>query len=203
MAKFRLETTHRHYNDRNDHTSSDDHDESPQWSRKSFLPASVVNGDLAQRGVRQSPPRKRDLHRSRSRAHIVLIPQNYPNKMNPSPMLEDRNHQDLFHSNLFLLEKHLKSLIDKQKQEQDRNEIVNEWKLMALIMDRLLFWIFTALTLISSVLCLIIVPYLKNSGYIRALSKDLMFDFKASELLNNVIEQQLKNNSATLRTDPN
>ena len=109
-------------------------------------------------------------------------------------MTNNQSQNELFNSNLFLLEKHLKHLINKQKHDEERNEMINEWKLMALIMDRLLFWIFASLTIFSSVLCLVIIPYLKNSGYIPALSKDLMFDFKTNESLSKIIEEQLKNN---------
>ncbi|CAF1438036.1 unnamed protein product [Didymodactylos carnosus] len=86
-------------------------------------------------------------------------------------------HHHLFNSNMYLLEKHLKHLIVKQQNEEERNEIINEWKLMALIMDRLLFWLFTFLTLLSSVLSLIIIPCLKNSGYIPALTKELVHEY--------------------------
>jgi len=99
---------------------------------------------------------------------------------------------------MFLLERHLKHLIQKQKLEEDRNEIVNEWKLMAIIMDRLLFWLFTTFTLLSTILCLIIIPFLKNSGYIPALSKDLVNDFKSNENIANVIEQQLTTNATDI-----
>jgi hypothetical protein len=92
---------------------------------------------------------------------------------------------------MYLLEKHLKHLINKQKLEEDRNEIINEWKLMALIMDRLLFWLFAWLTILSTLLCLIIIPYLKNTGYIPALAKDLLLDLKS---VTNIIEEQIKTN---------
>ena len=95
---------------------------------------------------------------------------------------------------MFLLERHLKRLIDKQKLEEERNEIINEWKLMALIMDRLLFWLFTFFTVLSTVLCLVIIPFLKNAGYIPALSIDLVREYKSTETLLNTLEDQLRIN---------
>jgi len=92
---------------------------------------------------------------------------------------------------MYLLERHLKHLINKQKHEEDRNEIINEWKLMALIMDRLLFWLFASLTILSTVLCLIIIPCLKNAGYIPALAKDLRVELKS---VTDIIEEQMKLN---------
>lgn len=95
---------------------------------------------------------------------------------------------------MFLLERHLKHLIERQKHEEERNEVINEWKLMALIMDRLLFWLFTFFTVLSTVLCLMIIPFLKNAGYISALSKDLTHEFKTPESLANFFEEQLRTN---------
>lgn len=146
-------------------------------------------------------------HRSRSRhiPPIVLIPEQSSHSIStfpsPSSILTNSrsSHSHLFHSNMFLLEKHLKHLIEKQKLEEDRNEIINEWKLMAIIMDRLLFWLFTIFTVLSTVLCLIIIPLMKNSGYIPALSKELVNEFKAPESIASAIEEQLRTN----RTDTN
>ena len=95
---------------------------------------------------------------------------------------------------MFLLERHLKHLIEKQKNEEERNELINEWKLMALIMDRLLFWLFTFFTVLSTVLCLIIIPCLKNAGYIPALSKELLREYKTPESIAQIIEDELKRN---------
>jgi hypothetical protein len=92
---------------------------------------------------------------------------------------------------MYLLEKHLKHLINKQQHEEDRNEIISEWKLMALIMDRLLFWLFALLTILSTVLCLIIIPCLKNADYIPALARDLRIELKS---VTDIIEEQLKSN---------
>ena len=168
---------------------------------KEFLPSSpICNGD-----VRSIPPpsnkrsNNQHHHRSRSRVpQIVLIPQqSHPlSSSSQSPRnIHHHSQYEYFNSNMSLLEKHLKHLIDKQKREEDRNEIINEWKLMALIMDRLLFWLFASLTILSTLLCLIIIPFLKNAGYIPALSKDLIMDYKPTpEAARNVIEEQIKNN---------
>jgi hypothetical protein len=120
---------------------------------------------------------------------IVLIPQ----QSHSSSKIHSHyySHYELFNSNMYLLEKHLKHLINKQQHEEDRNEIISEWKLMALIMDRLLFWLFALLTILSTVLCLIIIPCLKNAGYIPALAKDLRVELKS---VTDIIEEQLKSN---------
>ena len=44
--------------------------------------------------------------------------------------------------------------------------IINEWKLVALIVDRVLFWVFTVLTVVSSIFLLVIIPVLKNMNFI-------------------------------------
>lgn len=166
---------------------------------REFLPkTSIGNGEIRQ--LRHSH-QSNHTNRSRHVQPIVLIPEQ-SHSVSPvsttTILANPCSHSQLFNSNMFLLERHLKHLIQKQKLEEDRNEIVNEWKLMAIIMDRLLFWLFTTFTLLSTILCLIIIPFLKNSGYIPALSKDLVNDFKSNENIANVIEQQLTTNATDI-----
>jgi hypothetical protein len=180
-------------------------DNADEETTKEFLPrSSIGNGDIRL----TSTPNKHNHHhhhhsRSRHAPPIVLIPQqSHPlsTSTSPPPLNNYRSHYHLFNSNMYLLEKHLKHLINKQKREEDRNEVINEWKLMALIMDRLLFWLFAFFTVLGSVLCLIIIPFLKNSGYIPALSKDLITDYKSTETVANIIEEQLRNNLTGIST---
>jgi nicotinic acetylcholine receptor len=49
-------------------------------------------------------------------------------------------------------------------------EIRNEWKLMALIVDRVLFWVFMVLTGVSSILLLVVIPLLKNMNLLHVRS---------------------------------
>lgn len=56
-------------------------------------------------------------------------------------------------------------LIEKEGSILNKKKI-DEWKLMAIILDRFLFWIFTALTVISSVILLVVLPVMKNQGLI-------------------------------------
>ncbi|CAF1110362.1 unnamed protein product [Adineta ricciae] len=174
-------------------TLDDDNEEEDEEGKlKQFLPnVSLANGDV--RTAKRAHVRHHH-HRSRSRVpQIVLIPE----QSHQIPFMRNSNtssHYELFNSNMFLLEKHLKRLIDRQKQEEERNEIVNEWKLMALIMDRLLFWIFTTLTILSTIFSLIIIPWLKNTGYIAALNKEIFDEYKSNESLTNLIDESMKMN---------
>ena len=60
------------------------------------------------------------------------------------------------------IEEHIKekesSILNKKK--------IDEWKLMAIILDRFLFWIFTMLTVVSSIILLVVLPTMKNQGFI-------------------------------------
>jgi hypothetical protein len=47
---------------------------------------------------------------------------------------------------------------------------------------------------------LIIIPCLKNSGYIPALARELRTDFKSTETVRNVIEEQFKINLTGVST---
>lgn len=70
--------------------------------------------------------------------------------------------------------KNINHYMVKQKLDDKINSIKNEWKLMALIVDRILFWIFTVLTVVSTVFLLLIVPILKNRNLIKAFSVDVV-----------------------------
>ncbi|CAF1257439.1 unnamed protein product [Adineta ricciae] len=165
--------------------------------KKEFLPnIPTTNGDLlsiSSLNKRHRHPHNHQQHRSRRAAPpIVLIPQQSSSSPIPS---SSRSQYNLFNSNMHLLEKHLKYLLNKQKLDEERSEIVNEWKLMALIMDRLLFWLFTIFTILSTALCLTIIPILKNAGYISALSRELLADLKSVETtMGRDIAEQMKVN---------
>jgi hypothetical protein len=60
----------------------------------------------------------------------------------------------------------------KKEQEERVNVIKNEWKLIALIVDRVLFWVFSFLTVVSSVVLLVVIPILKNRNVIKAYQFD-------------------------------
>ncbi|GIX82476.1 uncharacterized protein CDAR_122141 [Caerostris darwini] len=52
----------------------------------------------------------------------------------------------------------LQYLLYRQEQEDYRIRVVDEWRQMALVIDRILFWIFFVVTLVSSLSFLVIVP---------------------------------------------
>ncbi|KAL4227437.1 acetylcholine-gated cation-selective channel [Mactra antiquata] len=57
--------------------------------------------------------------------------------------------------------KYLKVLVVKSDAEDAENEVVDEWKQVALIVDRLFFWLFLLITILSTVIILVIVPSFK------------------------------------------
>ena len=70
-----------------------------------------------------------------------------------------------------LLTRKMKLYLEKQDFKTTKINLRNEWKLIALIFDRFLFWIFTVLTVISSILLLVILPILKDAGFIKPVYK--------------------------------
>lgn len=52
----------------------------------------------------------------------------------------------------------LQYLLQRQELEDHRIRVVNEWRQMALVLDRVLFWIFFVVTVMSSLSFLVIVP---------------------------------------------
>lgn len=57
--------------------------------------------------------------------------------------------------------KYLKVLVVKSDAEDAEHEVVDEWKQVALVVDRLFFWMFLLITVLSSVIILVIVPSFK------------------------------------------
>ena len=169
--------------------TADEDDDEDLTAAKIYLDPISSNGNLL------SSSQKRSLNHPRSHlSQIVLIPEQTPSySSSSSPALPSyfHAHYELFNSNMHLLQRHLKRLIKKQKLEEDRQEVINEWKLMALIMDRFLFWLFASLTILSTVLCLIVIPCLKNAGYIPALDKDLRTELQT---VKDILEEQLRMN---------
>ena len=56
------------------------------------------------------------------------------------------------------ISKHLKILVSKHDSEEEYQDIINEWRLIAQIMDRFLFWLFLIGSTLSSVSILVFKP---------------------------------------------
>lgn len=61
-----------------------------------------------------------------------------------------------------LITRHIKLYLDRHRAEQEFEDIISEWRLMALIFDRLMFWIFSVGTALSTIFILIILPLTKS-----------------------------------------
>ena len=59
----------------------------------------------------------------------------------------------------------LKFLVAKQDSEERHQDIVNEWRFVASVMDRFLFWIFLLAAVMSSIIILVIMPFNKPAVY--------------------------------------
>ncbi|XP_050730680.1 neuronal acetylcholine receptor subunit alpha-10-like isoform X2 [Eriocheir sinensis] len=61
----------------------------------------------------------------------------------------------------------LKILLSRQEREDAEKKRLNEWRVIAIAVDRILFWIFFIVTTVSSVVFLVILPVVKRSEYVR------------------------------------
>ena len=59
------------------------------------------------------------------------------------------------------ISRHLKILVSKHDGEEDHQDIVNEWRLVAHVMDRFLFWLFLIGSFFSSLVILVFKPMMK------------------------------------------
>ena len=53
---------------------------------------------------------------------------------------------------------YIKSIVVRNEDGDEEEEVIDEWKQVALVVDRLLFWIFLFITLFSTIVILVIVP---------------------------------------------
>ena len=63
--------------------------------------------------------------------------------------------------------KYLKFMVAKSDAEDAETDVVDEWKQVALVVDRLFFWLFLLLTIFSTIILLVIVPafkYISDEG---------------------------------------
>jgi len=59
----------------------------------------------------------------------------------------------------------IRQLVSKQEEIELQNNLVAEWRLVAQVVDRILFWIFFTFTMSSSTMILLILPIYKRSWY--------------------------------------
>ena len=64
--------------------------------------------------------------------------------------------------------------LDLHELEELNSYKKNDWKLIASIIDRFLFWIFLVITFVSTVMLLIVIPFLKNN-YFFSIFKNLKY----------------------------
>jgi hypothetical protein len=103
---------------------------------------------------------------SRKRHQSYMIP--HSSMCDECNRMYQMNKEHIESLNIF--SRHLKEYIKKDNLNFHNNNLQNEWKLVALIVDRVLFWLFSILTIVSSVILLLILPILKNRELIKPYS---------------------------------
>jgi len=60
-----------------------------------------------------------------------------------------------------LITRHLRLYLDRHRAEQQMEDVITEWRLLALVFDRLMFWLFLVGTASSTIFILLILPLTK------------------------------------------
>ncbi|CAH8866659.1 unnamed protein product [Trichobilharzia szidati] len=60
-----------------------------------------------------------------------------------------------------IIQIYLHNLYEKQSEEEYISDIINEWRILALIVDRMLFWLFLTVASIATIVILLIMPLFK------------------------------------------
>lgn len=71
----------------------------------------------------------------------------------------------------------LSDINEKHREEEEINAILQDWKLLAQKVDYILFWVFLALTTISSCIFIFILPYYKRGKLLWKLQPRRTHDF--------------------------
>lgn len=61
--------------------------------------------------------------------------------------------------------KYLKVMVAKRDEDDMENEIVNEWRQVAAVMDRVLFWMFLITTTVATIVMMVLIPLLRVYDY--------------------------------------
>ena len=75
-------------------------------------------------------------------------------------------HQDI--KRLSVMEEilhYLKLIVTKRDLDDEDNEVVNEWRAVAVVCDRFLFWMFLTMTLMITLFLIVVIPVIKYSVY--------------------------------------
>ena len=65
-------------------------------------------------------------------------------------------HDCTYHKDLVKI---LRFMVNKEEQEIQKNGMINEWRQMALVIDRVFFWLFLVAIVLSSFIFLVVVPF--------------------------------------------
>ncbi|XP_064619930.1 neuronal acetylcholine receptor subunit alpha-10-like isoform X2 [Lineus longissimus] len=96
--------------------------------------------------------------------HLDIKDTNCNGRLSPLQLSHDRRDRERGSVAFDKISKHLRVLVAKQTYEDNFQEIVDEWRLVAHIMDRFLFWLFFISGFVSSIVILVIRPMYKPTG---------------------------------------
>ena len=146
-----------------------------RWFVLKFL-ARVVNcqchAPVNKKGRHWSNRKKVPRNSSNENAELCLRLVNECNMIKPSPVAEFRNK---IHVNTTTMEnnpdlrrltvmeeilKYLKIMVAKRDDDDSEIEIVNEWRQVAQVIDRFLFWLFLMTTIVATMVMMVFIPLL-------------------------------------------
>uniref|UniRef100_A0A1I8H8V2 Neur_chan_LBD domain-containing protein n=1 Tax=Macrostomum lignano TaxID=282301 RepID=A0A1I8H8V2_9PLAT len=79
-----------------------------------------------------------------------------PQQQQPASLLLGRKYQEYDH-----VYRHLRRLIRRQVEEEAAQLLINDWRMLAFIVDRMLFWLFLVAAFGSTIVILVIMPLFK------------------------------------------
>ena len=90
--------------------------------------------------------------------NIMEKSNNCNGRLNQAPPPAHPDNRSVGYDNI---SKHLKVLVSRHDDEDEFQDIINEWRLVAHIMDRFLFWLFLIGSFLSSISILVFLPMTK------------------------------------------
>ena len=63
--------------------------------------------------------------------------------------------------------KYLKVIVAKRDEDDTENEVINEWRQVAAVVDRFFFWLFLFTTMVATVVIMILIPLFRDLGFFK------------------------------------
>ena len=109
-----------------------------------------------------------------AKSGLIINDQNFYQVYETTNTINKINKRDTFRmedcfKKIEMFSLNIQRYINLHEHQEMNTNIRNKWKLIAEIIDRFIFWIFLIITFVSTIMLLLVIPYLKNNYFFKNL----------------------------------